>query len=272
MVEIDPTQNLPNRAEALRPEPVVAVYTQGKVASKSMVNTLQEMFPERHIWDVRRGTMEGVIEHETIRGTRPSLLSEDRQFAQFLIENPTVDLKLVSIVREPVAIALSSFFYNFIPRNPGVDINEISDDEIIARLIKGESFSSPSFHLDWFDIEVKPLTSIDVYNDGIFPVERGYDEYFASTGLRQSELLVIRLEDLSKVGSVALSGFFGTTAPEIMSQKNVGAEADYGARYTTFKQKARLPEEWVEWQLGSKYAKYFYTPSELVQFAEQWVG
>lgn len=250
---------------------IIAAYTQGKVATKSLVAALEGMYPDTHIWDVRRGLMEGVIEHESIRGTRPNLLSEDRQFAQLLLDNTTIDLRLASIVREPVGIAVSSLFYNFIPRNTGIDINEVEDVEIIDRLVKGESFSSPSFHLDWFDIEVKPLTGIDVYASKDFPVTEGYAEYRGTNGKRTSELLVMRLEDLQRVASVALSGFFSRQAPSSLPRNNVGAEAAYGPRYEAFKNSARLPEEWVMWQLDSRYAQYFYSKEELNQHAQRWL-
>src|SRR5690606_29438010 len=112
------------------------------------------------------------------------LLSEDRQFAEFLEAHPDTNMRAVSVVRDPVAIAVSSLFYNFTPRNPGVDIDEVSDDEFIDRLVRGESFSHPSFHLDWFDIEVEPLTGIDVYEAGEFPVDEGHATYAGDRGNR----------------------------------------------------------------------------------------
>jgi len=250
----------------------IAVYTQGKVGSKSLVVALECMHPGIHVWDIRRGLMEGVIEHEKIRGTRPRLLSEDRQFAEFLLEQPDTDLKAVSVVRDPVAIAVSSLFYNFIPRNPGVNIDEVTNEEFAERLVRGESFSSPSFHLDWFDIEVEPLTGIDVYNAGEFPIDTGYREYEGIRDDRRTNLLVMRLEDLSRVAKTALTGFFGIEAPDELPRNNAGTDTAYGARYDAFKASAKLPEEWVSWQLTSRFATHFYSPQELDDFANRWVG
>lgn len=251
---------------------LVGIYTQGKVGSKSLVAALQTMYPDQHVWDTRRGLMEGVLEHERIRGTRPRLLSEDREFAEFLLKQSGVKMSLVSAVREPVAIAVSSLFYNFIPRNPDVDINEVADEEFAARLQRGESFSSPSFHLDWFDIEVKPLTGIDVYADGPFPTETGYRVYGGDMEDRHTDLLVMRLEDLGRIGTSALSEFTGKEAPAELPRINTGDDTEYAARYDAFKREARLPEEWVMWQLNSQFARHFYTDQEREGFAARWIG
>lgn len=262
----------PSQKPGTTPEGVaIAVYTQGKVGSKSLAEALGDMHPDVHVWDIRRGLMEGVIEHEKIRGTRPQLLSEDRQFAEYLEAHPDTDMRAVSVVREPVAIAVSSLFYNFIPRNPGVDINDVTDEEFTERLVRGESFSHPSFHLEWFDIEVEPLTGIDVYQAGEFPIDTGYQTYAGDRDGRHTDLLVMRLDDLGRVAHTALTDFFGTEAPAELPRNNTGSGAAYGDRYRAFQQTASLPEEWVLWQLQSQFATHFYSPAELEGFANRWI-
>lgn len=249
----------------------LGVYTQGKVGSKSLVEAMEGMFPDTHIWDVRRGLMAGVIEHETIRGNRPRLLSEDRQFAEFLEAHPDANLKVASIVREPVAIAVSSLFYNLIPRNPGVNIDSVTDEDIVERLVRGESFSSPSFHLDWFDIEVEPLTGIRAYETA-FPKDIGYRTYHGERDNRSTDLLVMRLEDIADVAQPALAGFFGVEAPAALPRNNTGDAAVYADRYRRFRQTAQLPADWVQWQMDSQFATHFYTPDELSDFTHRWTG
>lgn len=256
----------------------VGVYTQGKVGSKAIHQAIQDMFASGpddtshiYIWDYRRSDLEGVKQHQIVQGNRRRLLSDDPEIAQFLVDHPDRDLRLTTIVREPVAINLSSFFYNFGPRNEGIDINDVNDGEIIDRLVAGESFSHPSFHLDWFDIEVEPMTGIDVYSHDSFPIFQGSEVYSGDHGERHTDLLALRLEDISRIGTKALGAFYHKEPPEI-PQKNTGDEQAYAERYKAFKRDATLPVEWVAWQLNSQFAKFFYSFDERSRLAQKWSG
>ncbi len=257
----------------------VGVYTQGKVGSKAVLAVLESAFGvyttdqnDMYVWDYRRSELEGVLQHQSITGTRRRLLSDDPEVAQFMEDHPARDFRVVSVVREPVAINLSSFFYNFIPRNPDIDIHNLSDEEIIQRLRHGESFSSPSFHLDWWDIEVQPMTGIDVYKNEQFPIEKGSAVYSADAGERHTDLLVLRLEDMQLFARGALSKYYGISVPEL-KKVNAAEDApgDYDARYKSFKSEAKLPEEWVKWQMDSQYARFFYSENEREAFTNRWV-
>lgn len=163
------------------------------------------------------------------------------------------------------------FFYNFGPRNPETDIHDVPDSEIVDRLVAGQSFSHPSYHLDWFNIEVEPMTGVDVYSHGRFPVELGSTVYSGYLGERHTDLLTFRLEDLSQVGAQALAGFYGKPIQEI-KPVNTADEQAYSDRYKAFKRNVKLPIAWVAWQLNSQYAQFFYTEDERAKFAERWRG
>ena len=115
----------------------VGVYTQGKVGSKAVLaslnsafSSLEEAGENMYVWDYRRSDLAGVKEHQAVQGNRRRLLADDPEIADFLSAHLQRDLRMVSVVREPVAISLSSFFYNFVPRNPGVNIHELTDEGI----------------------------------------------------------------------------------------------------------------------------------------------
>jgi len=255
------------------------VYTQGKVGSKAILAALEEAYgvypPDpsgRFVWDYRRSNIDGVREHEKMTGTRRRLLSDDPEIARFMVAHPQRDFRVVTVVREPVAINLSSFFYNFIPKNPDVNIHELTDDEISVRLQAGEAFSSPSFHLDWWEIEVAEATGIEIYDHGSFPIEKGSAVYSATKGQRHTDLLVLRLENLGAFARDALTEFYQVDVPEIALVNSAeDAPGGYAERYRSFKADASLPEEWVDWQLDSQYARFFYTDEERRGFKERWV-
>lgn len=252
----------------------VGVYTQGKVGSKSVVAAIRRMFSEYadlRVWDYRRSSPSGVAEHRAVQGNRPRLLSDDDEISQFLVDHPTRALRMTTIVREPIAINLSSFFYNFGPRNPDINLNDLTDEEIIHRLLAGESFSSPSFHLDWFDIEVKAMTGVDIYSQASFPQTPGYEAYSGDKDGRHTDLLAFRLEDIDIVGSTALATFYDTP-PVVIGRVNAADEQAYAGRYAAFKRDACFPVDWIEWQLNSRYARFFYSHDERMAFAQRWTG
>jgi len=257
----------------------VGVYTQGKVGSKAVLAALEdafEVYPPNesgmYIWDYRRSDIDGVREHQLITGNRRRLLSDDPEVAQFKADHPERDFRVTTVVREPVATNLSSFFYNFMPMNPGVNVHELTDEEIISRLEKGESFSSPTFHLDWWDIEVKPMTGIDVYEHGEFPIDVGSAVYSGDLKGRHTDILVLRQEDLRDVAQLALSRYYDIDVPEL-EKVNTAEDSpnNYSDRYNRFKAEASLPEEWVTWQIGSGYARFFYSDEEREAFINKWV-
>jgi hypothetical protein len=254
----------------------VGVYTQGKVGSKAVLAALRgaysgdsEAGDNMYVWDYRRSDIEGVKQHQVVQGNRRRLLSDDPEIAQFLVDHPDRDLKLTTIVREPIAINISSFFYNFGPRNPEVDINDVSDAQIVDRLVAGESFSSRSYHLDWFDIEVAPMTGIDVYKHKAVPADQQGTIYKADLGQRHTDLLAIRLEDIALHGAAAVSRFYAKNITHI-PRENAGDEQAYADRYAAFKQSLQLPVDWVNWQLNSRYARFFYTTEERADIAKKW--
>ena len=252
----------------------VGVYTQGKVGSKAILATLRKLFAaddDVYVWDFRRTSLQGVKQHDGIRGTRSRLLVDEPEIAEFMIAHPDRDMRLVSVVRDPVAINLSSFFYNFGPRNPGLDIRDLSDGAVIDRLIAGEAFSHPSYHLDWFDIEVNPQVGIDIYSEDCFPIDKGFEVYTGEHPLRRTDLLVLRLEDIARVGAPALARFYGR--PElVIARENTADEQPYGNRYKQFLRGSHLPVDWVAWQLNSKYTRFFYSDEERAAFAKRWSG
>lgn len=254
----------------------VGIWTQGKVGSKAVLATVKEMFdgdyeagPNMFVWDFRRTTKRGVESHRVVQGTRRRLLVDEPEIAEFREAHPDRDMRLTTVVRDPVAINLSSFFYNFGPRNPELDIRDLSDDEIIGRLRDGEAFSEPDYHLQWWDLEPKEQAGIDVYSHGHFPTESGFEIYSGNHGERHTDLLTLRLEDLSRVGASALANFYNRPMRPI-GRENTGDSQQYAARYNAFKRDAALPKQWVAWQLNSPYAQFFYDSDERERFYDKW--
>jgi hypothetical protein len=161
--------------------------------------------------------------------------------------------KIVTLVREPIARSLSSYFEHLdgIWRIPHASrVVPVGDLQrgFLERYPHDES-------LTWFDEELRPVTSMHVY-----------DHPFPATGHLRLEsgpldLLILKSELPNETKRLALSAFLGTPLP-FFGEANRTAEKSHGEAYEQFRRSLRLPPEFVERMLDSRYCRHFYSAEE----------
>jgi hypothetical protein len=107
---------------------------------------------------------------------------------------------------------------------------------------------------------------VDVF-EGSFPHERGYKIYNQNS---RTPVLLIRLEDLDRVGAPAMQEFLGVKNVRLHNA-NIGEEKDYAELYRLFKQYP-LPNVYLREMYTTKFARTFYTDEELEKFSLKWQG
>ncbi len=167
-------------------------------------------------------------------------------------------LEIITGVREPLAVALSALFENHAIFAPSPEL--LTPERCREVLLSNGMVSSVE---DWFDLELKPLTGIDIYQRP-FPRRKGYAIY--ETGFVR--LLVYRIEALGHLGQM-LREFLGCEIPEIIS-RNEAETKHYSASYRRAKDEMSLPVEFVDARYAHKFARQFYTVRELSVFCDQW--
>lgn len=183
----------------------------------------------------------------------------------------TQDVDVITLTREPIARNLSAFFYAWGYWCPDLlekfnDLNNHPEEiqEITDRFV--ENFHHQRI-LDWFDKELAPNFGFDIYKEEFHP-EKGYQIY-RTPGLN---LLIIRLEDLNRCLQTALEDFFGVSYPDYKTKtKNQSQSREYNHLYKDFLNDTNLPQEYVDFVYNSRYARFFYTDSELDSFKKRWV-
>jgi hypothetical protein len=140
-------------------------------------------------------------------------------------------LPIVTLVRDPIARNVSSFF------GRGGHRLAATDEELVALFV--ERFDHDAV-LRWFDDDFGPTLGVDVYSTP-FPSERGYRIYDAP-GAR---VLVVRTENLRAGGANALQELVGAEVRPL-AEANVGAERAGGDVYRRFVATARLPASYVD--------------------------
>lgn len=195
-------------------------------------------------------------------------LEIDKKLRKKIDENPSQKWNIITLTRDPVARTISTVFEMLDVIFPGwkskYKTGQLDLHEMQATIVK--RFVSRPGPGDWFDIQMKPIFDIDVYSRP-FPHQQGYEIY---NGKNSSRLLLIRLEDLNRVGQKVLGDFLNIKQFGLI-QANVAEKKEYSDLYRDFK-KIPLPASYLETMYSSRYAKHFYTEEEIQGFCQKWMG
>lgn len=263
-------------ALSINQNPII-VYQMGKVGSMSVVDSLQRTFKTLSL-DVpvhHRHMLNELDEIErAIRADRANPdetlreIQRGKELRRLIDSNPQQCWNLISLVRDPVARNVATFFQNLpeiVPdwrkqaRNGTLDVRALQGTFLQINTIHGAPDA-------WFDRQLKPVFDIDVYASP-FPVETGYKIY---KNPPRARLLVLRLEDLDRVAGPAMHDFLGLE-DFVIGHTNTTESKEYAAIYQIFKQ-IPLPAGYVNSMYGTRYARHFYSEEELEKFAQRWLG
>lgn len=265
------------RTTDIKTDPIF-IYQMGRVGSNSVKVSLDKAF---HSLNMEPTILNGhflnkfdLLEERVQKDLKDTtnfmhdLVVVKKAFKDAMEEKPVSQkIKLVSLVRDPVARNVSTFFFALDEFIPGwkqrFEKGTITLDDIHQLFISRRTFVLTAFY--WFDEQIKPVFDIDVYATP-FPKEEGY-KIFSSP---KADLLLLRLESLKYCASKAFHEFLGITNFK-MSIVNTGEDRKAGDLYRLFKARS-LPREYVEWSYSFKLAQHFYTPLEIETFISKWTN
>lgn len=249
----------------------IIIYQMGKVGSRTVYETLFDLklgvpIYHCHVLNDLDSLAEGIKKQVVNPETTLEVIEQGRELRQLIDDIPDQWWNIISLVRDPVAQDISSFFQGIeqvIPdiqsklQNNAIDIGEICT----AFLEKW-----PHHHAaeQWFDAQLTPVFNIDVFSQ-TFPIEKGYDIF----EIRRFSLLVIRLEDLDACMRPALKEFLGISDFKIIKSNTAGGKW-YRHLYKYFISRVALPEDYLNMMYSSKFSTHFYTPKELQKFRSRW--
>jgi len=243
----------------------ILVYQMGKVASRTIYDTLEviEGVNVYHVHRLNPVTIEAARKHHLDRGAKRPI-SDD--VGLFLYENlirPQKPAKIISLVREPIGRNVSAYFQNLDVFECVKNAHErFKLDELINNFLEKYSHGIPSV---WFDIEMKCVLDIDVYAYD-FPKEKGYQKITKSP----YELLLLR-HDLDDSKKVALLSDFLDLSNISLKISNRARSKKYSEVYMKFLEMIKLPTDYIERLLSSKYARHFFAQDELDLIKKKWM-
>jgi hypothetical protein len=155
--------------------------------------------------------------------------------------------RLITSVREPVARNLSSYMQN-------------SERNGWSRNFEGFLREFPHNEpLKWFDEEFHPFTGVDVFATP-FPHDSGWQ-------IIDGRILILKAETSPRSKEEGLSEFL--RQPVKLPAVNVGLEKTYSEDYVRL-QANPIPDDYLTSMYDSKYARHFYTETEIDIFRERW--
>lgn len=186
--------------------------------------------------------------------------------------------KLITLVRDPAARNVSTFFENLdVTPEKNTDRytvkSEYYDFEVAVSLQAVQPLVALFFDrlvherpLRYFDDEVKTVFGIDVFA-GEFPRHTGYQILKAE----QADLLIIRLEDLDRVAEPAFNEVLGLQSFRLQPA-NVSADKIYAPLYKAFQRQLNPPDAYLDLLYNSTFARHFYTDAEIQTFRSRWLA
>jgi len=213
----------------IRHKQPVLVYQMAKVGSMSVFEALS-----------KRGVKPIYHLHNLVSGSR--IVWRDQVVFEDIIKKGK-DVKIIVLIREPIARNLSRFWYsnnkNINGWSDRVDLETFTREFVEA--------TDQNFPLNWFDIELKAATGVDIYSY-TFP-SCGY--MIVDEGPYSILVLKTELDDSIKEEVIGL--FVGLPNFQIDKRVNVSKSEKYRA----FKKKIELPYRYVSNMYTSKYAQHF---------------
>lgn len=226
----------------LRYNKPVIIYQMGKVASQSIAKSLRRYFPLVF-------NMHEISNHSSNSNSR--LL-----FEHLLKREPTF---IISIVRDPIARNISSFFQNIDLFCPQYEC--LSVEEVIKIYFKKYHHVYPIF---WFDWEMLLNTGIDVYD---YEYNHIHKHMIIQSG--EISVLVLRAEDSDSCKEKSISTYFESDI-SISKQENITDKTELGDLYKEFKQKICFDNVYLEKMYQSRMVRKFYTSEEIEGFYARW--
>jgi hypothetical protein len=191
----------------------------------------------------------------------------DRQLRNTLLSDvqSRQPVKIISLVRDPIARNVSTFFYafpEFVPDWKEKEAQNLLPANTLNKIFESKrQFIQTAFN--WFDEQIKDAIGLDVYAVP-FDTERGWQVYKKG----QVELLLLRTEDLHRTGEDTLRKFLHL--PHLkMVKVNTGQEREAHELYRRFLTHP-ISQEYLEMTYATKLARHFYTETEIEQFIQRW--
>jgi len=254
----------------------ILIYQMGKVGSSTVYRSLKAARIQSPIIHCHFLSRENIrhVEHYFLSLPSqevPDHIEKCKRLSNYIHRNMGKHRwKVITLVRDPVAREISDLFQNLEVVVPELGVTKTTSNIQLAidRLLNMfKNFDeSEDYACAWFDLELKDVFKIDIYNYP-FDKERGYQIYNDTI----ADVLLIRLEDLSKCFKAAMTDFLNMPDLELI-HFNVGANKEYEQLYAKVVSSIRIPRDSLDKIYSSRYVKTFYSEEKICGLKKRWSG
>ena len=182
----------------------------------------------------------------------------------FLDEFPETRPFVITVVRDPLAQFISSFFQNLSHNYPGLTNSDGSWNELEIKItLEGiiESYDpSTAWVSNWYEAEFKNALNVDIYQTP-FDHDAGY------TLIEENNTRVLCLcMESSSVWTEAISNFLGLGSDFEIKPHNVSVQKWYGPLYRKIRSELNISEAARDGFYSSRLASHFYSNEVLQGF------
>ena len=245
--------------------PPILVYQSGKVGSSTVVDSLKSLDLKNPVYHLHYLSNESIAKKDIGKPKYSKALRSKMDSYESLED---VNWKIISLTRDPIAIAISSLFQNLglnYQKERFLDNNQIDISLVLAHLESSlKNFHNSQF-CSWFDRELKTVFNIDVYN---YPFDRDLGYSIIKQG--NIDILIIRLEDLNSSGGQAIATFLNLPKPVPIISSNVGSQKKYRDIYKRVKDNLTVDSQVCDLIYSSKYVRHFYSKKQIADFTDKW--
>tara|TARA_Y100001970_G_scaffold288237_1_gene414985 strand:+ start:565 stop:1431 length:867 start_codon:yes stop_codon:yes gene_type:complete len=239
-------------------KPPIIILTPGKVGSSSVYYTLKNKMNSNSFFHIHFLSKDGInnskIKHlNSDRKSIPLHLINSDLLAKKL-KNYNGDLKIITIIREPISRSISSFFQNIDFYKNSIENHDLKIDELKAmEIIKKNIYTSINDIEDWFAQEIKYNFNINIKSEKSF-LKKGFRCYQNNN----TQLLLMRMEDLDSFFEIATQDFFKLKSGIKLKKYNIGNSKYYSKQYKNIKSQIKLEKKDIVKIVSSNYFKEFY--------------
>jgi Putative capsular polysaccharide synthesis protein len=254
--------------------PPILIYSMGKAGSTSVWVSLAKAHIKNPIFRTHRLSWNTLKESHTYyrnAGVTVPIHIANGSYLRFFIDKTRgkVRWKIISLTRDPIATKISNLFET-LKNYP--QLRNLTGDELINGIFtelqkRLDEFGTENDHTsNWFNLELKDVFGFDVYAENFDPAA-GYK----ITKTENADILIIKLEDLSRCGREAFQKFLGLRDFQLV-KANEGFDKSYKEIYQRILKTISLPRETTDRIYGSRYARQFYTDEEINTFKRRWTS
>ncbi|MGL4401459.1 MAG: putative capsular polysaccharide synthesis family protein [Luteolibacter sp.] len=245
---------------------IVLTHTYGKVGSTAIHKAVSRL-PGFGSFQTHFISASGVAdalrlhreEHDPIHMLQGDALRQEME------AQPERPIRVITLVRDPVARAVSDIFENPEMLGTDRDFRDWSLEKWIA-LAEKQIRGSLTYTEQWFDRELSVLLGFDFFSRD-FDRAGGFEIYREG----RFELLAGKLERLSTDGAGYLGRFLDLGREFPIPQSRARSATSEAALYAEVKRGLKLPAELLGEVYSSRVCMHFYTPGELEEFRKRWI-